>query len=386
MSLDFSQLQPSELLTLYVDGELPELMHPTLFSMLASDSDLQQEMNEHLTMKRHFDTTLIAPPKILKEGVLRRIGAIGLGTTVTQPTFIETAKTSLTALVGIVVQPLLYLLTGAALTGFFMTLNPDKQFVNSMQSSQSIQQSPIELQQNSHTQLNNFGRNSYSSIALPAFNFSHVSFPEIHQTSMVDAAVNIDKSLALYDDYSPENVSETVLEDIAWKAEKTIINEEPTSEFSIGLRGFTQHSYTPQTVNPSIKPSVNNLALSIEYALSKNNSIYAEAGQEFIPHRFSGQEGNYFIQYDQTYLASWAAIGWKHTFTTDYSVKPIVKISAGATETGPLGRVSAGVEYDLSNKITLMTGVEGISSLYSHQQQWFSTQKIGLTYGAKIKL
>ena len=29
MSLDFSQLQPSELLTLYVDGELPELMHPT---------------------------------------------------------------------------------------------------------------------------------------------------------------------------------------------------------------------------------------------------------------------------------------------------------------------------------------------------------------------
>lgn len=118
MSLDFSQLQPSELLTLYVDGELPELMHPTLFSMLASDSDLQQEMNEHLTMKRHFDTTLIAPPKILQEGVLRRIGAIGLGTTVAQPTFIETAKTSLTALVGIVVQPLLYLLTGAALTGF----------------------------------------------------------------------------------------------------------------------------------------------------------------------------------------------------------------------------------------------------------------------------
>lgn len=386
MSLDFSQLQPSELLTLYVDGELPELMHPTLFSMLASDSDLQQEMNEHLTMKRHFDTTLIAPPKILQEGVLRRIGAIGLGTTVAQSTFIETAKTSLTTFAGIVVQPLLYLLTGAALTGFFMTLNPDKQFVNSMQSSQSIQQSPIELQQNSHKQLNNLGRNSYSSIALPAFSFSHVYFPKIHQTSMLDASVDVDKPLALYDEYSPENISETVLEDIAWKAEKTIINEEPTSEFSIGLRGFTQHSYTPQTVNPSIKPSVNNLALSVEYALSKNNSIYAEGGQEFIPHRFSGQEGNYFIQYDQTYLASWAAIGWKHTFTTDYSVKPIIKISAGATETGPLGRVSAGIEYDLSNKITLMTGVEGITSLYSHQQQWFSTQKIGLTYGAKIKL
>ena len=386
MSLDFSQLQPSELLTLYVDGELPELMHPTLFSMLASDSDLQQEMNEHLAMKRHFDTTLIAPPKILQEGVLRRIGAIGLGTTVAQPTFIETAKTSLTTFAGIVVQPLLYLFTGAALTGFFMTLNPDKQFVNSMQSSQSIQQSPIELQQYSPKQLNNLGRNSYSSIALPAFSFSNVYFPEIHQTSMVDASVNIDKPLALYDEYSPENISETAFEDVAWKVDNTIINEESTSEFSIGLRGFTQHSYTPQAVNPSIKPSVNNLALSVEYALSKNNSIYAEGGQEFIPHRFSGQEGNYFIQYDQTYLASWAAIGWKHTFTTDYSVKPIVKISAGATETGPLGRVSAGIEYDLSNRITLMTGVEGISSLYSHQQQWFSTQKIGLTYGAKIKL
>jgi len=33
-----------------------------------------------------------------------------------------------------------------------------------------------------------------------------------------------------------------------------------------------------------------------------------------------------------------------------------------------------------------MTGVEGITSLYTYQQQWFSTQKIGLTYGAKIKL
>jgi len=55
-------------------------------------------------------------------------------------------------------------------------------------------------------------------------------------------------------------------------------------------------------------------------------------------------------------------------------------------ETGPMARMTLGMEYDVSKSITLIGGIEGMSTLYSYQGQWFSTQKAGITYGARISL
>jgi hypothetical protein len=55
-------------------------------------------------------------------------------------------------------------------------------------------------------------------------------------------------------------------------------------------------------------------------------------------------------------------------------------------ETGPMARMTIGVEYDLTRNITLIGGIEGMSTFYSYKGQWFSTQKAGITYGTRISL
>ena len=123
-----------------------------------------------------------------------------------------------------------------------------------------------------------------------------------------------------------------------------------------------------------------------QYDLSKEDAVFVEVGQESVVQRFTGIENNYTIQYDQTYHAPWAMIGWQHRFHGGNSLKPLIRVGGGAMETGPMARMTIGVEYDLTRNITLIGGIEGMSTFYSYKGQWFSTQKAGITYGTRISL
>jgi hypothetical protein len=174
--------------------------------------------------------------------------------------------------------------------------------------------------------------------------------------------------------------------DIPKKELQAIINSEETSPFSLTLRGFTTHSFVDQKVTPNFNPFINNVSAGFQYDLSKEDAVFVELGQESVVQRFTGIENNYTIQYDQTYHAPWAMIGWQHRFHGGNSFKPLIRVGGGAMETGPMARMTIGVEYDLTRNITLIGGIEGMSTFYSYKGQWFSTQKAGITYGTRISL
>ena len=125
MSQEFSQFSPSEMITLYMDGELPDALQPSLFAMLSQQSELRQEMQDHFTVRRHMDTNLIAPPLALEESIMRRVGAITVGASLNSPLSTGIVA-SATAWIGKVVQPLMFVLLGATLSGMYFAFNTDK--------------------------------------------------------------------------------------------------------------------------------------------------------------------------------------------------------------------------------------------------------------------
>jgi hypothetical protein len=395
MSQEFSQFSPSEMITLYMDGELPDALQPSLFAMLSEQAELRQEMQDHFTVRRHMDTNLIAPPLELEESIMRRIGAVTVGASLNNPVSTGLA-TSATAWIGKVVQPLMFVLLGATLSGMYFAFNTDKseQIVQMMKQEnapiQQIMQSPV-INATNNSQILNMPSKRIAS-PMPVTNNMDIASmieddkqinnsnaelmptPEIAQQTVNTAPADV---------IVPNNTQQI---DIPKKELQAIIDSEETSPFSLTLRGFTTHSFVDQKVTPNFNPFINNVSVGFQYDLSKEDALFVEAGQESVVQRFTGIENNYTIQYDQTYHAPWAMIGWQHRFDGGNSFKPLIRVGGGAMETGPMARMTIGVEYDLTRNITLIGGIEGMSTFYSYKGQWFSTQKAGITYGTRISL
>lgn len=395
MSQEFSQFSPSEMITLYMDGELPDALQPSLFAMLSEQAELRQEMQDHFTVRRHMDTNLIAPPLELEESIMRRIGAVTVGASLNNPVSTGLA-TSATAWFGKVVQPLMFVLLGATLSGMYFTFNTDKseQIVQMMKQQnapiQQIMQSPSINATNDAQVLNMPSKRIASPMPVSKNMNSASMIADDKQINNSNAEVKPTPEIAqqavtplLADVIVPNNTQQI---DIPKKELQAIINSEETSPFSLTLRGFTTHSFVDQKVTPNFNPFINNVSAGFQYDLSKEDAVFVELGQESVVQRFTGIENNYTIQYDQTYHAPWAMIGWQHRFDGGNSFKPLIRVGGGAMETGPMARMTIGVEYDLTRNITLIGGIEGMSTFYSYKGQWFSTQKAGITYGTRISL
>lgn len=395
MSQEFSQFSPSEMITLYMDGELPDALQPSLFAMLTEQAELRQEMQDHFTVRRHMDTNLIAPPLELEESIMRRIGAVTVGASLNNPVSTGLA-TSATAWFGKVVQPLMFVLLGATLSGMYFAFNTDKseQIVQMTKQenvpTQQIMQSPVINATNNAQILNMLSKRIASPMPVTK-NMNIASMIEDdEQINNSNADIKPTPEIAqqavtplLADVIVPNNTQQI---DIPKKELQAIINSEETSPFSLTLRGFTTHSFVDQKVTPNFNPFINNVSAGFQYDLSKEDAVFVELGQESVVQRFTGIENNYTIQYDQTYHAPWAMIGWQHRFHGGNSFKPLIRVGGGAMETGPMARMTIGVEYDLTRNITLIGGIEGMSTFYSYKGQWFSTQKAGITYGTRISL
>ena len=395
MSQEFSQFSPSEMITLYMDGELPDALQPSLFAMLSEQAELRQEMQDHFTVRRHMDTNLIAPPLELEESIMRRIGAVTVGASLNNPVSTGLA-TSATAWFGKVVQPLMFVLLGATLSGMYFAFNTDKseQIVQMMKQEnapiQQIMQSPV-INATNNAQILNMPSKRIASSMPVTKNMNIASMIEDdEQINNSNAEVKPTPEIAQQTvNTSPADVivpNNTQQIDIPKKELQAIIDSEETSPFSLTLRGFTTHSFVDQKVTPNFNPFINNVSAGFQYDLSKEDAVFVELGQESVVQRFTGIENNYTIQYDQTYHAPWAMIGWQHRFHGGNSFKPLIRVGGGAMETGPMARMTIGVEYDLTRNITLIGGIEGMSTFYSYKGQWFSTQKAGITYGTRISL
>ena len=82
----------------------------------------------------------------------------------------------------------------------------------------------------------------------------------------------------------------------------------------------------------------------------------------------------------------WAAITYRHTFAPlGLGFSPFAQVGAGGTRYGPTGRATLGIQYEPVGPLTFVFGVEGTSMLYSNESTWYSSNKLGLTYGVALR-
>jgi len=398
MSQEFSNLSPSEMLTLYMDGELPEAMQPSLFTMLSQQADLRQEMQDHFTMRKFIDNTMIMPPESMHDSIMRRVGAIAIGASLNNPVSTGMMQT-VSAWLGKAMQPLMYLLIGASISGLYFASQQQTPTMVEPSNAQKAFVMPRIIQPSMNQAIRSVSQPMVTKSLRPqvAMAVNPIKQEVVEEMSSNANNENISKDVLTQDVVQhviPENKQQNVISEVdntpkpqTLQSSLKIDNSyQAYSPFSLTMRGFAQHSFVDQTVTPVNDPFINSISLGLQYDVSEQDAVYLEVGQESIAQRYTGTENNFTVQYDQTYVAPWAMIGWQHRFVGNQSLRPLIRVGAGGMSTGPMARMTLGMEYDISKSITLIGGIEAMSTLYSYQGQWFSTQKAGITYGTRILL
>jgi hypothetical protein len=145
--------------------------------------------------------------------------------------------------------------------------------------------------------------------------------------------------------------------------------------------GLTQVSVAPQT---SLMENAN---LAMMYQLSPQHLIGVEVGNESFPMTFEGMRSGQLIRYEQQPISTWAGITYRHSFAPigNSAFTPFAQGLLGGSQFGPLGRLTGGILYSPAGPLSFMLGVEGTSMAYTFQDQWFTSSKLGLTYGMAIR-
>ena len=156
--------------------------------------------------------------------------------------------------------------------------------------------------------------------------------------------------------------------------------------FYVQVRGLTTSGLTPVNVAPQ-SALAENVNLALLYQLSPKHQIGVEVGNETFPMSFDGSRNGQLIRYEQQPVSTWAGITYRYSFAPigSSNFTPFAQGLLGGTQFGPLGRLAGGLQYSPAGPLTFMLGVEGTTMAYTYQNQWFTSSKIGLTYGMAIR-
>lgn len=145
--------------------------------------------------------------------------------------------------------------------------------------------------------------------------------------------------------------------------------------------GLTQVNVAKQT---SLMENAN---LAFLYQFSRQHIIGVELGNESFPMSFDGMRNGQLIRYEQQPVSTWAGITYRYSFAPigNSSFTPFAQGLLGGSQFGPLGRLTGGLQYSPAGPLTFMLGIEGTSMAYTYQDKWYTSNKLGLTYGMAIR-
>jgi hypothetical protein len=149
----------------------------------------------------------------------------------------------------------------------------------------------------------------------------------------------------------------------------------------VAAQGLTEVSVQPQTT------WYDDASIALLYQLSDRHTFGVEVGNESFPQVFEGMRNGRVIRYEQQPAAQWAGLVYRYSFTpiADRFV-PFVQGFAGGSTFGPLGRLAGGIQYSPAGPLTFLVGVEGSLLGYQFQNTWFTSSKLGFTYGVAVRL
>jgi hypothetical protein len=157
-------------------------------------------------------------------------------------------------------------------------------------------------------------------------------------------------------------------------------------DYSFQIRSISAKSLDEVNI-PSSGSLFNNLSLAFSYNIDEHNTIGIEVGQEQFSQRFSRIIDGQSFQYTQNPSLFW--YGAKYTLNLPElaifnSIVPYAQIFGGGTISGPLAKAQIGFNYNINSFISLNLAAEAGKLFYNVQNTYYSSDRIGFTYGINI--
>jgi hypothetical protein len=412
----------SEKITEFIDGELSQEESSALFSKLAENPELQEELRNSLLLKNMFHQELLTPPPLAKTHLYAKLNlqrsAIILSFLITallnlKKLLMAPAFTS--ALIGVSLFTLGLLMTGSNENSksslnqrsghkFFSMQDNDSKNANIVPLVSSKELLTNDKSENK-SRLNNRSKKSQSSFSNISDSFANISkvknpdnnnnFENVENSEKKNTTNNFEEKQS--------NIIFLPIETSNFNSKFSLnfINNRNANFFSslgyeissilesisLSVNKTASSSQLKTSLEPLSNPLLNNYSIAISYTLDKNNSFSVELGQENFPQSFAGKINGYEANITQVFTAQWYGISYQYNFgeiTSLYSINPFGKLLISGTSIGPFYKGSLGLTYQLTEKIALQGAVEASRLSYSFQNTWFSTDKYGFLYGVKI--
>jgi hypothetical protein len=387
-----------------LDGDLEAMHESTLFGELALNADLRSEFKQQLAIRSAVqnDRVALIPPVALTSSVFSGLGFAGPLAGAAAGAVGGSILSTWLPKVGI---PLLAAATATAITwGVMQSDTPQQQAMQPQtQAPVGIQAAPqqpavkagetiiVEKPCTHDAQLAVLRRDN---AALRAELDRTPSQPAVDQplaeqnterTEMPAVAmqpaqrVTLTNAMTLSQTSDQRVIQQTTLQPISMRSMMF-------PAFIVQMRGMSASSLVDVNA-PAQSTWYENVGLGLLYQLSDNHAVGLEMGSEIFPMSFQGNVNGQVIQYQQQPQSMWAGAAYRYTLSQlgSSGFAPFGQVLLGGTSFGPLGRLTAGFQYSPAGPLSFMLGVEGTAMAYQFNSAWFSSSKLGLTYGVAVR-
>ncbi len=377
-----SDFMDSRMLHAFMDGELSGAHEEVLFQKLSSSNELRAEMQDHIAIRKaiQHDIEAFTPPASANAAIFAALGF-------SIPSSTAQAATGAAALAAGTSRNMSFgaasalLATIAAVILYFQFPLPFDSLGSIVERVVSTPAGSIVIEESA-----------------PIGNLPVVPANTVSRRSEAASLTTVPESapvIVAFREVTPRDMQLLAAAMQESEAPGRIRSEQvrfydlvPTPDgISFYARNVAMRSDPSPTVVSQTDAWFSNLNLGMTYTLSDHHAIGIEGGREAFSQHFHGAEYGLPVRYEQNPLAYWATAVYQ--FTGDPllpHVQPFIQLQAGgAFALGPLARATVGLKFKPFNRIAVVAGMEGSVLMYRFQNNWFSTNKIGLTYGVSYE-
>ncbi len=412
-------MTPSEMLSIYMDGELDEQSTSSLFYMMAQDPELQLEMQQLMALRSATTSATLQVPAHLKNAVIMQ--TVGNNAGKTTSGFIPTLGLMVGAAAIASISTAWYFLSDSGsgsenvISGnssnqrIERRVTRDESNKNTVQSFAPVKNTSTDKHENTTTlsagtTLNNSGTiNSATSLQKgdkvsdePTIHDVYVQTlaqetnvlpnteSEISQTDVsINRSILLQPTFGLFNSGSPRMRPE-----FAQLYDNTVTNDNELHTVEISLRGIAPTSFQ-NTSFEAPNQSFSNWGATVFYIADENNALGIEAGYDKWVQVYDGKEGDTSVRYEQHFNALTMGLAYRHLFSSQEwlsGAQPFLQAGVGATAVGPMGKLALGLRYSLMSNVSVSAGFEASLLAYQYKGSVFSSQRAGFVYSINVGL
>jgi len=391
---DFLNINYSEKIVAFLDGELDAAERESLFLTMASSPQLQEEMRQQIIISQSLKKSLLIPPETLKNNIFAAIGVASVPAPNTPKTvYSKLLNKRLTLILS---SLLLLLLVSFVSYQFFDNeplqankTNTSAPIKHDLPKEIPITSSFSENYQATPKQISKSRSSTVITKPIPEVNTNSSQSSELLAIAQEEQLPSLDIPAYFIDEsdiFEPNsNFTFKKKKRFSQIFETVFTKTEFLDNLSMQIRFFEAKNFVNANIKPISEPILNNFGFAIIYDIDNNNSVAIELGQEDFVQKFKGNLDEFPALIKQNYTAFWAGASYQYTFEDYRSISPFVRGMIGGTRIGPVSKIIIGGKYYLTNKIYVFAGFENTGLFYEFQNKWHSSLKSGLSGGVSVK-